>query len=98
MRIIYVTSSLPHGKKEAFIIPEIEELERQGHEILVVPTYPRGEMLHGDAKSLMGHVDLQASALGRYRKGGRKAILGKPGWSIRGRELPVQESQRAVSF
>src|SRR3712207_8021561 len=56
MRIIYVTSSLPHGKKEAFIIPEIKELKRQGHEILIVPTYPRGEVLHGDAKPLMSHV------------------------------------------
>jgi glycosyltransferase involved in cell wall biosynthesis len=56
MRIIYVTSSLPHGKKEAFIIPEIEELKRQGHEVLVVPTYPRGEVLHGDARPLLGHV------------------------------------------
>ena len=56
MRIIYVTSSLPHGKKEAFIIPEIKELKRQGHEILIVPTYPRGEVLHGDAKPLMSHA------------------------------------------
>src|SRR3712207_3015343 len=56
MRIIYVTSSLPNGKKEAFIIPEIKELKRQGHEILIVPTYPRGEVLHGDAKPLMSHV------------------------------------------
>jgi colanic acid/amylovoran biosynthesis glycosyltransferase len=56
MRIIYVSSSLPHGKKEAFIIPEIMELMRQGHEVLIVPTYPRGGVLHGDAKPLMSHV------------------------------------------
>ena len=56
MRIIYVTSSLPHGNKEAFIIPEIKELKRQGHEVLIVPTYPRGEVLHGDAKPLTSHV------------------------------------------
>jgi colanic acid/amylovoran biosynthesis glycosyltransferase len=56
MRIIYVTSSLPHGKKEAFIIPEIRELKRRGHEVLIVPTYPRGDVLHGDAKPLMSHV------------------------------------------
>ncbi len=56
MRIIYVTSSLPHGKKEAFIIPEIIELKRRGHEVLIVPTYPRGEVLHGDVEPLMSHV------------------------------------------
>ncbi|MBA3473438.1 MAG: glycosyltransferase family 4 protein [Rubrobacter sp.] len=56
MRVIYVTSSLPHGKKEAFIIPEIRELKRRGHEVLIVPTYPRGKVLHGDVKPLMSDV------------------------------------------
>src|SRR5215210_894813 len=56
MRVIYVTSSLPHGKKEAFIIPEIRELKRCGHEVLIVPAYPRGKVLHGDVKPLLSHV------------------------------------------
>jgi glycosyltransferase involved in cell wall biosynthesis len=56
VRIVYVTSSLPHGKKEAFIIPEIQELKRRGHDVLIVPTYPRGRVLHGDIKPLMSHV------------------------------------------
>ena len=56
MRIIYVTSSLPHGKKEAFIIPEISELTRRGHDVLIVPTYPRGKVVHGDVKPLMRQV------------------------------------------
>jgi glycosyltransferase involved in cell wall biosynthesis len=56
MNIIYVTSSLPHGKKEAFVIPEIQELQRRGHEVLIVPTYPRGDVLHGDAKSLVEYT------------------------------------------
>ena len=54
MKIVYITSSLPYGKKEAFIIPEIKELMKLGHEILIVPTYPRGEVLHGDVKPLLG--------------------------------------------
>ncbi|MCA3747878.1 MAG: glycosyltransferase [Rubrobacter sp.] len=53
MRLIYVTSTLPYGKKEAFVIPEVRELLRRGHEVLVVPAYPRGEVLHGDAKPLL---------------------------------------------
>ena len=56
MRIIYVTSSLPHGKKEAFVIPELRELTRRGHDILVVPTFPRGKVLHGDVEPLMSCV------------------------------------------
>ncbi len=47
MRIIYVTAALPHGTDEAFIVPEIQELIRCGHEVLVVPRSPRGPILHG---------------------------------------------------
>ncbi len=56
MRVVYVTSSLPYGPGEAFIIPEITELMRQGHEILVSPMYPRGAVIHGDAEQLMERV------------------------------------------
>jgi colanic acid/amylovoran biosynthesis glycosyltransferase len=74
MRIIYVTSSLPHGKKEAFLIPEIETLKGRGHEILVVPAYPRGKVLHGDVKPLLKYVlskpllsvDIAQAALRRF--------------------------------
>jgi colanic acid/amylovoran biosynthesis glycosyltransferase len=53
MKVVYVTSTLPYGKKEAFVIPEIAELERRGHEVLIVPAYPRGGVLHGDAEPLV---------------------------------------------
>ena len=47
MRIIYVTARLPNGTDEAFIIPEVLELARLGHEVLVVPRSPRGPVVHG---------------------------------------------------
>ena len=78
MRIVYVTSSLPHGKKEAFIIPEIEELKRQGHEIIIVPTYPRGRVLHGDAKALMGHVISEPLLTGGIAKAAVRQFVGDP--------------------
>jgi colanic acid/amylovoran biosynthesis glycosyltransferase len=53
MRVIYVTSSLPYGPGEAFIIPEIQELQRLGHQVLVVPMYPRGAVFHAEARSLL---------------------------------------------
>jgi glycosyltransferase involved in cell wall biosynthesis len=53
MRIVYVPSSLPYGSGETFVIPEIEELTRQGHEVMIVPMYPRGSVLHEDAKALI---------------------------------------------
>jgi glycosyltransferase involved in cell wall biosynthesis len=34
-------------------VPEIEEIRKQGHEVLVVPMYPRGPVLHGHVKRLL---------------------------------------------
>ncbi len=56
MKIVYVTSRLPYGPGEAFVIPEVVELVRQGHEVLVVPMYPKGAVIHHDAKPLMERV------------------------------------------
>jgi glycosyltransferase involved in cell wall biosynthesis len=53
MKILYVTSTAPFGNQESFIIPEIEELRSQGNDVMVVPLYPRGPIVHGDAQSLL---------------------------------------------
>jgi glycosyltransferase involved in cell wall biosynthesis len=53
MRIVYVTSSLPFGPPEAFLIPEVEELRAQGHQVLLVPQFPRGRLIHKDAAPLL---------------------------------------------
>lgn len=50
MRVVYVTSSWPHGPLEAFVLPEIAALERLGHEVWIVPMWPRGGRIHGDAE------------------------------------------------
>jgi glycosyltransferase involved in cell wall biosynthesis len=47
MRVLYITAKLPFGTDEAFLIPEIAGLRRLGHEVLVVPRSPSGEILHG---------------------------------------------------
>lgn len=57
MRIVFVTAHLPHGADEAFIVPEIQELIRAGHQVLLVPRSPRGAMLHG--KSLVEHSRIE---------------------------------------
>lgn len=49
MKLVYVTSSLPHGPLEAFVLPEIAALERLGHEVWIVPMWPRGGHVHEDA-------------------------------------------------
>ena len=47
MKIIYITANLPHGADEAFVIPEIKQLVRSGHDVLVIPRSPRGKIVHG---------------------------------------------------
>jgi len=58
MRIIFVTANLPHGADEAFIVPEIAEMIRSGHQVLVVPRSPVGLVIHGE--SLLGHTRREA--------------------------------------
>ncbi len=52
MRILYVTASLPAGHGEAFLVPEVEELLSQGHDVRIVPRTPEGEFVHNDAQQL----------------------------------------------
>jgi colanic acid/amylovoran biosynthesis glycosyltransferase len=51
--VVYVTAQLPYGANEPFIVPEIEELGRQGCDVTVVPVRPKGEVVHGDARELL---------------------------------------------
>lgn len=56
MRILYVTERLPFGRGEAFIIDEIQELRRLGHDVRIVPAFPGGRIEHDDARALAGLV------------------------------------------
>jgi colanic acid/amylovoran biosynthesis glycosyltransferase len=96
VRIIYVTSSLPYGKVEAFIIPEIEELKKRGHEVLIVPMYPRGALLHGDARPFLAHtVTEPLLSLGMAKVAAKKVrqfpikALKVLGWLLRSRGVKV---------
>jgi glycosyltransferase involved in cell wall biosynthesis len=57
VRLIYVTSSLPYGPGEAFVIPELTELMRRGHTVTIVPAYARGTVLHDDAEPLLAATE-----------------------------------------
>lgn len=46
MRILYITSSLPFGKGESFVLPEMAELTAMGHEVFLAPLWPRGKRMH----------------------------------------------------
>jgi glycosyltransferase involved in cell wall biosynthesis len=96
VRVVYVTSTMPFGKKEAFVIPEVRELRRQGHEVLIVPAFPRGKVLHGDVAPLMQSVVAQPLVSPSVLAGAARKVADSParvakslGWMLRSRSLGV---------
>ncbi len=77
MKIIYITASLPHGSDEAFIIPEIQQLMRSGHEVLVIPRSPRGRIVHGDG--LLQRARLETPYSPRVIQAAAAAAMAAPG-------------------
>lgn len=56
MRIIYVTQRLPFGDGETFIVPEVEALLAEGHDVLLVPRDASQPVLHDDARALLART------------------------------------------
>jgi colanic acid/amylovoran biosynthesis glycosyltransferase len=52
MRLLYITVSMPYGYGEAFLIPEVKEILRQGHEVLIVPRSPERDVTNHDTDGL----------------------------------------------
>jgi glycosyltransferase involved in cell wall biosynthesis len=80
MKIIYVTARLPYGADEAFVIPELRELIRRGHRLLVVPRSPIGRMHHGH--ELVRHSRSEKLFSARVLKAAVAATLAMPGAPI----------------
>jgi len=55
MKLLYITASMPFGPGEEFFIPEVHELLRLGHEVLIVPRSPKGALVNEDAVGLERH-------------------------------------------
>jgi glycosyltransferase involved in cell wall biosynthesis len=53
VRLLYVTSSFPFGHGEGFLVEELRSLEREGHELTIVPTLARGPVVHDDARPFL---------------------------------------------
>jgi colanic acid/amylovoran biosynthesis glycosyltransferase len=47
MKILYITGSMPYGTGEAFLIAEVRELIRLGHEVVIIPRSPGRRAVHG---------------------------------------------------
>ncbi|MHB9153633.1 MAG: glycosyltransferase family 4 protein [Spirochaetales bacterium] len=54
MKLLVVSSSLPRGSGEAFLIPEILELKLRGHNVCLVPINPKGGHVHTEGALLEG--------------------------------------------
>ncbi len=52
MKLLYITVSMPFGSGEPFFIPEVQEMLRQGCEMLIVPRSPCGACINRDAAGL----------------------------------------------
>lgn len=83
MRLVYVTSSLPHGPGETFILPEVLELGRQGHEVWVVPMYPRGPIVHAEALQLGERAVVQPLLSREVLRGALREFLCSPARALR---------------
>ena len=73
-----MASSIPYGPGETFVILEVEEVRKQGQEVLIVPMHPRGLRLE-----LMGLREIRGQAfevlrrqllLDCYREGARRSV------------------------
>jgi colanic acid/amylovoran biosynthesis glycosyltransferase len=78
MKLVYITRDLPHGSGEAFLIPEIQELLEQGHELLVVPFKPSGPIVHRDVIPLMPHMVVEKLISISVLMGALAEFLGYP--------------------
>jgi len=77
LKIIYVTASLPHGTTEAFIIPEVIQLTRLGHEVLVIPRSPEGRIVHG--QDILRHSRRETLYSARVLKSAAAMAIAAPG-------------------
>jgi glycosyltransferase involved in cell wall biosynthesis len=44
LKIVYITASFPFGTGESFLIPEIDALNLAGHNLIIIPIFPRGSL------------------------------------------------------
>lgn len=81
MKIIFVTANLPHGTDEAFIVPEIEQLMRDGHQVVIVPRSPKGLVIHG--RDVLKHSKSEALCSATVMKKAMRVASSAPARTFR---------------
>lgn len=84
MHVLYVTAQTPWGPSEAFILPEIIELERQGHRVTVCPLRPQKKLAPGSEAAHVAKNSVYLPLLGcRTFLYAVKTLLWRPAASLR---------------
>jgi colanic acid/amylovoran biosynthesis glycosyltransferase len=81
MKLILVTANLPYGTDEAFIVPEIEQLMKDGHQVLIVPRSPKGLVIHG--KDVLKHSKSEALCSSTVLKKAMRVASSAPARALR---------------
>lgn len=83
MKVLYITSSLPFGTAEPFLYSEIYALMDRGVELKIVPMYPRGGVVHPEAKGVLPIVEAEPLFSGRIFAGALRTFLRFPWRAVR---------------
>jgi colanic acid/amylovoran biosynthesis glycosyltransferase len=105
MRIVYVTAGLPYSSgQEEFFIPEIAELTRRGHRLLIVPREKLGFVSGAEARLLLGaaqalpllSLEIACSALSEF--GRRPRICMRDLWTACSKGDVVKRAKNLAVF
>ncbi len=64
MKIVYITAKTPWSPKETFILPEIQEIRRQGHQITVIPLRPGKAVMAGQEAMRVAEISIHLPLIG----------------------------------
>lgn len=64
MKIVYITVKIPWSSKETFILPEVQEIRRQGHQITVIPLRPGKAVVAGQEAAKVAEISIYLPLLG----------------------------------
>jgi colanic acid/amylovoran biosynthesis glycosyltransferase len=64
MNIVYITAKTPWSSKETFILPEIQEIRRQGHQITVIPLRPGKAVMAGQEAMRVAEISVRLPLIG----------------------------------
>jgi colanic acid/amylovoran biosynthesis glycosyltransferase len=96
LRILYVTSTLPFGAGESFVIPEICELLRRGHDVRIIPIRPRNGIVHVGIDELLERSVPTPLLSGRVLMGASRSLVRFGSQTLRAAAGTLDEGTKVV--